>query len=114
LTSIPGRRGHGAHDPADAGIDAAQRRSTARRRLLRAVPIAVVLTIVAVALVLIALAYWRRGAFALGTAMLLAGVLRAVLSERTIGVLAVRGKGFDLFFYFTIGVLMVVLAVGFS
>ena len=33
-------------------------------------------------------------------AMLLAGVLRAVLSDRTIGVLAVRGKKFDLLFYF--------------
>ena len=52
------------------------------------------------ALVLIAFAYWRRGAFGLGMAMLLAGMLRAVLSERTIGVLAVRGQGFDLFFYY--------------
>ena len=73
---------------------------TADRRLLRAIPITLVLTIVAVALVLISLAYWRRGTFALGAAMLLAGLLRAVLSERTIGVLAVRGKRFDLLFYF--------------
>ena len=85
---------------------------TADRRLLRAIPITVVLTIVAVALVLISLAYWRRGTFALGAAMALAGLLRAVLSERTIGVLAVRGKGFDLTFYFVTAALMIGLTVG--
>jgi hypothetical protein len=73
-----------------------------------------VLIIVAIALVLIALAYWRRGAFALGAAMLLAGVLRAVLSERTIGVLAVRGKEFDVLFYFLTAALMMGLTIGIS
>ena len=82
--------------------------------MLRAIPIAAVLTIVAVALVLISLAYWRRGAFALGMAMLLAGILRAVLSDRTIGVLAVRGKKFDLLFYFGAAAVMVTLTVGFN
>ncbi len=81
-------------------------------RLLRAIPITVVLTIVVGALVLIAFAYWRRGTFALGAAMLLAGALRAVLSERTIGVLAVRGKSFDLIFYFVTGAFMIALTVG--
>lgn len=87
---------------------------TADRRLLRAIPITLVLIIVAVALVLISLAYWRRGTFALGAAMLLAGVLRAVLSERTIGVLAVRGKGFDLLFYFLTAAFMMGLTIGIS
>jgi hypothetical protein len=80
--------------------------------MLRAIPIAVVLTIVAFALLLISFAYWRRGAFALGMAMLLAGILRAVLSDRTIGVLAVRGKKFDLLFYFASAAVMTVLTVG--
>lgn len=87
---------------------------TTDRRLLRAIPITLVLIIVAVALVLISLAYWRRGTFALGAAMLLAGALRAMLSERTIGVLAVRGKGFDLLFYFLTAALMMGLTVGIS
>ncbi len=82
------------------------------RTLARAVPIAIVLAIVASGLVLIALAHWRRGTVALAFAMLLAGLLRAVLSERVIGVLAVRGKGFDLAFYFTVGAAMLVLAIG--
>jgi hypothetical protein len=81
-------------------------------KVLRAIPITIVLTIVVGALVLIALAYWRRGTFALGAAMLLAGFLRAVLSERTIGVLAVRGKGFDLLFYFLAGAFMIALTIG--
>jgi hypothetical protein len=80
--------------------------------MLRAIPITAVLIIVAGALVLIALAYWRRGAFALGMAMLLAGGLRATLSDRTIGVLAVRGKKFDLLFYFATAAFMIVAAVG--
>ncbi len=81
-------------------------------KVLRAIPITIVLTIVVGALVLIAFAHWRRGTFALGAAMLLAGLLRAVLSERTIGVLAVRGRGFDLVFYFVTGVFMMALTIG--
>ena len=84
----------------------------ANQRVLRAIPITFVLIIVAGALLLIAFAYWRRGAFALGLAMLLAGLLRAILSERTIGVLAVRGKGFDLLFYFASAAIMLTLAIG--
>ena len=91
-----------------------ERRVTTDHPMLRAIPITVVLIIVAGALVLISLAYWRRGAFSLGMAMLLAGVLRALLSDRTIGVLAVRGKKFDLLFYFGIAAFMFVVTVGIS
>lgn len=85
---------------------------TTGRSLVRAIPITIVLAIVAFGLLLIAFAYWRRGTVALAFAMLLAGTLRAVLSERVIGVLAVRGKGFDLGFYFVVGAMMAVLAIG--
>lgn len=85
---------------------------TAARPFLRAIPITVVLSIVVAALLLIALDYWRRGTFALGFSMLLAAVFRLVLSERTIGVLAVRGKGFDLLFYFCTAALMFGLTIG--
>lgn len=82
------------------------------RALVRAVPITIVLAIVALGLVLIALAYWRRGTLALGVAMVLAGLLRMVLSERVIGVLAVRGKAFDVGFYALVGAGMLALAIG--
>ena len=85
---------------------------SSRRPVLRAIPITAVLSIVAAGLLLIALDYWRRGTFALGVSMVLAALFRIVLSERTIGVLAVRGKGFDLLFYFTTAAMMLALAVG--
>ena len=81
-------------------------------RVIRAVPITVVLTIVAVALIMIALAHWRRGAIGLGLAMMVAGLLRAMLTDRTIGVLAVRGKRFDVSFYLLSAVAMIALTVG--
>lgn len=84
---------------------------TTGRAMVRAIPITIVLAIVAFGLVLIALAYWRRGTAALALAMLLAGLLRAVLSERVIGVLAVRDKGFDVSFYLLVGAMMATLAV---
>jgi hypothetical protein len=84
----------------------------ADQRVLRAIPITVVLILVAVALVLISLAYWRRGTVMLAAAMLLGGLLRVILSERTIGVLAVRGKLFDVLFYAITGAFLVVVAIG--
>lgn len=85
---------------------------TSSRSLVRAIPITIVLAIVAFGLLLIALAHWRRGTAALAFAMLLAGLLRMVLSERVIGVLAVRGKGFDVAFYAVVGAFMLALAIG--
>jgi hypothetical protein len=81
-------------------------------RVIRAVPISVVLTMVVVALVMIAFAHWRRGAIGLGLAMLVAGLLRALLSDRTIGVLAVRGKRFDVSFYLLSAAVMIALTLG--
>ena len=66
---------------------------------------------VVVALVLISLAHWRRGAFTLGLAMGVAGTLRWVLSERSAGVLAVRGRRFDVLFYYGCGLGLVLLTV---
>jgi Na+/proline symporter len=85
---------------------------TSSRALVRAIPITIVLAIVAFGLLLIAFAYWRRGTTALAFAMLLAGMLRVLLSERVIGVLAVRGKRFDVTFYFIVGAMMAALAIG--
>lgn len=80
-------------------------------RLIRAVPITIVMAIVVVALILISLAHWRRGIATLGVAMLVGGLLRLLLSERSIGVLAVRGKRFDVLFYLASGLYMLILTV---
>lgn len=82
------------------------------RRVLRAIPITVVLAVVAVALILIATAHWRRGAFTLGIAMLVGGTLRWSLSERSAGVLAVRGRRFDVLFSYVLGLFLILLTVG--
>ena len=86
-----------------------------RRRVpWSAVPIIAVLLVVAVALVLIATAHWRRGAFVLGGAAALATVLRLVLPERVTGELAVRSRRFDVAFYLAAAALLITLATGIS
>ncbi|WP_280758859.1 DUF3017 domain-containing protein [Prescottella agglutinans] len=69
-----------------------------------------VLLVVAVAFVLVLADRWRRGALVLGGAMLLAAVLRAVVSPDRVGLLAVRGKGFDVASMTVVGVAIIALA----
>lgn len=63
----------------------------ARRNL----PLVAVLIVVVAAFVLVLADRWRRGALVLGGAMVLAALLRAVVSPDRVGLLAVRGRGFD-------------------
>ncbi|CAM3035820.1 DUF3017 domain-containing protein [Prescottella defluvii] len=70
-----------------------------------------VLLVVAAALVLVLADRWRRGAFVLGGAMLLAAFLRGVLSPDRVGLLEVRGKGFDVAAMTVVGVAILALAV---
>ncbi|MFM1727930.1 DUF3017 domain-containing protein [Prescottella soli] len=69
-----------------------------------------VLLVVAAAFVLVLADRWRRGALVLGGAMLLAAVLRAVVSPDRVGLLAVRGKGFDVGAMTVVGVAIIALA----
>ncbi|MBM9467645.1 DUF3017 domain-containing protein [Nakamurella leprariae] len=112
-TPDPGRpSGDGAADGADDGA-AADRTPVRwwRRRDVRAwVPLIAVLLVLAVAMVLIVTAHWRRGSAALGAASLLAGVFRAVLPTGRVGLLAVRGRVFDVCFCAVSGGLLVLLA----
>ncbi|MTD14275.1 DUF3017 domain-containing protein [Nakamurella sp. YIM 132087] len=82
---------------------------TTDRRLLRAVPITLVLLAVAAGLALIATDHWRRGAATLGGAAALAAVFRLVLPEQLIGVLAIRSKTFDVVFALALAALMTFL-----
>lgn len=63
------------------------------------VPFAVVLLVVAVAVLRIVQYHWREGAALIGAALLLAGVLRAVLPTERAGLLAIRGKLVDIVTY---------------
>ncbi|WP_433613622.1 DUF3017 domain-containing protein [Prescottella agglutinans] len=69
-----------------------------------------VLVVVVAAFVLVLADRWRRGALVLGGAMLLAAVLRAVVSPDQVGLLAVRGKGFDVAAMTVVGAAIIALA----
>jgi hypothetical protein len=78
---------------------------TARGR--RAIPITVVMLIAAIGLLLFATAHWRRGSVLLGVSALVGAGLRAVVPDALVGVLAVRGRTFDVLF-------LLVLAASFA
>lgn len=59
----------------------------------------------------LATGHWRRGSFIVGAAVLLAGVLRATLSTRKAGLLAVRGRAFDAAVLLVVGVAMIALTL---
>lgn len=69
-----------------------------------------VLVVVAAAFGLVIADRWRRGALVLGGAMLFAAVLRAVLAPDQVGLLAVRGKGFDVAAMTLVGAAIIALA----
>jgi hypothetical protein len=62
-------------------------------------PFGLVLLIVAVAALRISQYHWRQGAALIGGALLVAGMLRAVLPEENAGLLAIRGKAVDFLSY---------------
>ena len=64
-------------------------------RVLRLVPAAIVLLLVAVALVLIANAHWRKGASTLALATGIVAMLRLFLARENTPMLAVRGRAAD-------------------
>jgi uncharacterized membrane protein len=81
------------------------------RHLLRTQwPILTVAAIFAVALVLVADGFWRRGAFLLGVGVGVAAALRLVLSDQRAGLLVVRAKPLDFATMTTISVIMLYVA----
>lgn len=83
---------------------------TARHLLRTQWPILTVAAIFAVALVLVAAGFWRRGAFLLGVGVGVAAALRLVLSDQRAGLLVVRAKPLDFATMTTISVIMLYVA----
>ncbi|MFI5777273.1 DUF3017 domain-containing protein [Nocardia sp. NPDC051570] len=80
-------------------------------RFLRTnLPILLVVAVLVVAAVLLAQDRWRRGAFVIGGATLLAAALRLCLPTLRVGVLAVRSKPFDVGAYTVLGGSIIVVA----
>ena len=63
------------------------------------VPVAAVVTLLAIGLALMSVARFRRGASVMGAALVLAAVLRLALPLARLGPLAVRSRTFDVLFY---------------
>jgi hypothetical protein len=80
-------------------------------RFLRShVPMVAVSAVIVVAVVLVAASRWRRGALVLGFAVLLAAGFRLLLPEARVGLLAVRGRVFDVAALLATGAAIVSLA----
>jgi Protein of unknown function (DUF3017) len=81
-----------------------------RTRDLRDAPFILVLVIAAGGLAFSTF-HWRRGVEVVGLAVVLGGVLRAVLTERQAGLLAVRHRNFDVSCYLALGVAVIVVGL---
>lgn len=66
-----------------------------RNQIRKNLPLLAVLVVIAGALVLVVADRWRRGSFVLGIATILAAGFRLCLPENRVGLLAVRGRSFD-------------------
>ncbi|MGN6251979.1 MAG: DUF3017 domain-containing protein [Marmoricola sp.] len=64
----------------------------------------------AAGLLVVAFGPWRRGITLIGSALLLAALFRVTLSERSSGMLRVRGRWFDTAALVGVGVVLIVLA----
>lgn len=79
-------------------------RRAARRNWFAQWPITLVLTGVAIAMVMIALDYFRRGSIVLSASVLLAAFLRLLLPEADAGMLVVRSRKIDVLTLFVLGI----------
>jgi Ca2+/H+ antiporter len=84
-----------------------------RRRARAQAPFLTVAAIVAAAFVYLAVSpgHWRRASGVIAIAMLLAAGLRLVLSRRTAGLLAVRGKRWDALCFAVLGVAILIVDI---
>ncbi|MFT4299383.1 MAG: DUF3017 domain-containing protein [Aeromicrobium sp.] len=71
----------------------------------------VLLALVLLGLALVALGYWRRGIVVVGGSFVIAALVRTALSDEQSGLLAVRGKTFDVAWTSFVGVALIVLGL---
>ena len=88
-----------------------EKRAQWRRRVRAHLPFLAVMVVVAVAFGRIGLQHWREGTTELGLALLLAGVLRAVLDRTAAGLLAVRSRRVDIVTYVLFGLVVVLVSL---
>lgn len=74
-------------------------------------PFALVMAIVAVGFVRIAQYHWRQGTVLIACALLVAALLRAVLSSEQAGLIVIRGRGLDILSYTAFGAMILFVAL---
>lgn len=89
----------------------AKARAMASGRTLNQWPLTAVLVCLAVALGITATGHWRRGAFAIGCSVVLAGLLRMLLPNRVAGLLVVRQRWFDVALLLIVGGAMLAITM---
>jgi hypothetical protein len=85
--------------------------ATRRAGIATHLAFALVAAVVLVGFALISVYRWRRGSTLIGGALLLAGGLRAALSDERAGLLAIRGRAIDVLAYTSLGLALVAVAV---
>lgn len=83
------------------------------RRVRAQWPFLAVLALLAAAAIYLGVSpgHWRRGSGVIALAMLVAGALRLILRVPRAGLLQVRARWIDVFFYWALGVAILVLAI---
>ncbi|MCL2652862.1 MAG: DUF3017 domain-containing protein [Propionibacteriaceae bacterium] len=81
------------------------------RALYRQWPLLLVLFCFAMGVLLIIADHWRRGSMVIGGAMGLAGLMRLVLPEDIVGLLALRGRFWDAAVMGLAGLAIIVLSL---
>lgn len=79
--------------------------------VLRQLPLAAALAIVAGGLLTVASGSWRRGLVIMGSALVFAAVLRMVLPARDVGFLAVRSQTTDVVLTLATGSVLIAVAL---
>lgn len=82
-----------------------------RTRLLHAIPITLVILVIAVGVAIVAADRWRLGSAVLAAAAALGGLLRLVLPTAAVGVLAVRSRVFDTALFLAVAALLAGMAL---
>lgn len=82
-----------------------------RRRLIAQAPYLFIGLLLLVGILLAVLDFWRRGLVTIGAAAVLAGVLRMFLPARRAGLLAVRGRTFDVSTYVILGLALIAISI---
>ncbi len=81
--------------PAEKDSAISRMTQSAAEHTLNQWPLLVVLGLLSIGLGITAAGHWRRGAFAMGCAVLLAGGFRVFMPTRVAGLLCVRSRWFD-------------------